>query len=146
MKLFCGSDLSEPTTDTLYQFEEGKRAHTIKFSPYQIENNTTINSLNTNKIIKFPKSNLQINLKENITDNNNLKKYNKYSSNDISELEIIEYPINEIKTNDYKNNFIKKEKDTNFINKKHPNTLKSISKSEISKSSLKNFFSMFLLT
>ena len=130
MKLFCGSDLSEPTTDTLYQFEEGKRAHTIKFSPYQIENNTTINSLNTNKIIKFPKSNMQINLKENITDNNNLNKYNKYSSNDLSELEIIEYPINEINSNDYKNNFIKKEKDTNFINKKHPNNIINFLKSK----------------
>ena len=63
MKLFCGSDLSGQTTDTFYQFEEGKRAHTIKFSPYQIEKHSNINSLNNNRTINIPKNNKQINIK-----------------------------------------------------------------------------------
>ncbi len=108
MKLFCGSDISEPTNDTLYQFEEGKKAHTTKFNPYQFENNTNLN-LNKNKIIKFPRRHQQINFNSNFTENNEVNKDHKKLSKDVSELEIIEYPINEIKSNDNKNNFIKNE-------------------------------------
>ena len=31
MNLLCGSNFIEQNNDTLNQFEEGKRAHTIKF-------------------------------------------------------------------------------------------------------------------
>ena len=120
MKLFCGSDISEPTTDTLYQFEEGKRAHTIKFSPYPMEKNANINTFNNNRIIKFPNTNKSIknqNINEKLLLNNNkktTKESNKFS-NEISELEIIEYPIEEIQKNDYIiNNIIKQRgKDNN---------------------------------
>ena len=108
MKLFCGSDLSGQTTDTFYQFEEGKRAHTIKFSPYQIEKHSNINSLNNNRTINIHKNNKQININKN--DNKDLLSINgnkdknlesdQLNNNDASELEIIEYPINEIKKND----------------------------------------------
>ena len=120
MKLFCGSDISEPTTDTLYQFEEGKRAHTIKFSPYPMEKNANINTFNNNRIIKFPNTNKSIknqNINDKLLLNNNkktTKESNKFS-NEISELEIIEYPIEEIQKNDYIiNNIIKQRgKDNN---------------------------------
>ena len=126
MKLFCGSDLSGQTTDTFYQFEEGKRAHTIKFSPYQIEKHSNINSLNNNRTINIPKNNKQINIKNDnkellsINDNKdtNLESY-QLNNNDTSELEIIEYPINEIKKNDnIINNIIalKQRKKNNNIN------------------------------
>ena len=120
MKLFCGSDISEPTTDTLYQFEEGKRAHTIKFSPYPMEKNANINTFNNNRIIKFPNTNKSIknqNINDKLLLNNNkktTKESNKFS-NEISELEIIEYPIEEIQKNYYIiNNIIKQRgKDNN---------------------------------
>ena len=135
MKLFCGSDISEPTTDTLYQFEEGKRAHTIKFSPYPMEKHTNINTLNNNRIIKFPKYNkttknqcinneLLSNIKNKIT-----KETNKFS-NEISELEIIEYPIEEIQKNDYKINNIIRQKGKDSINDKYQNNIINYLKSK----------------
>ena len=122
MKLFCGSDISEPTNDTLYQFEEGKKAHTTKFNPYQFENNTNLN-LNKNKIIKFPLRHQQMNFNSNFTENNEVNKDHKKLSKDVSELEIIEYPINEIKSNDNKNNFIKNEDIKDVINNNCKNNI-----------------------
>ena len=104
MKLFCGSDLSGQITDTFHQFEEGKRAHTIKFIPYQMEKHSNINSLNNKKVFNFPKNNKQININKNENNTNGNQEKNSESNqldnNDVSELEIIEYPINEIKKND----------------------------------------------
>ena len=128
MKLFCGSDLSEHTNDTLYQFEEGKRAHTVKFNPYPMENITNINSLNNKRIIKFPQNNKQININKNKEvlsfniKNNEIKESNKLS-NDASELEIIEYPINEIEKNENKTNNIMNPMGKNKINDKCQNNI-----------------------
>ena len=129
MKLFCGSDISEPTTDTLYQFEEGKRAHTIKFSPYSLEKNTNTNTLNNNRIISFPKSskktiNQDINNTLLLNSNKKITKETNKFSNEISELEIIEYPIEEIQKNDYIiNNIIKQRGKDNNNNDKCQNNI-----------------------
>ena len=127
MKLFCGSDLSEQTSDTLYQFEEGKRAHTIKFIPYQSEKQTNINSLNNNKIYKSPLEHKSKNINNELIlskEKNKLLKEPNKCSNEISELEIIDYPIDEIKKNDYKdNNSIFRAKTNNNFNDKCQNNI-----------------------
>ena len=105
MKLFCGSNISEKTLNTLYQFEEGKRAHTTKFNHYPLEKHNNINSLNNNnKITDFTEDNnekikLNKNLDKNIilsNSNKQPKESNKFSNN-TSELEIIEYPFDKSK-------------------------------------------------
>jgi len=127
MKLFCGSDLSEQTSDTLYQFVEGKKAHTIKFIPYQSEKNKNINSLNNNKV-KYPPDKKIIKINNELIlskeKNKNLKDNNKIS-NEISELEIIDYPIDEIKKNDYKINtdMIRAKTNINNFNDKCQNNI-----------------------
>ena len=127
MKLFCGSDLSEQTSDTLYQFVEGKKAHTIKFIPYQSGKNKNINSLNNNKVKSPPdKKIIKINNELILSKekNKNLKDNNKIS-NEISELEIIDYPIDEIKKNDYKINsdMIRAKTNINNFNDKCQNNI-----------------------
>ena len=132
MELIFGSDLYEPNYDILYQFEEGKRAHTIKFSPNKKEKNININinSLNNKRKIKLPQKNQNIKFKQNIKKeiilpNNKkitIKESNKIS-NDTSELEIIEYPIDEFKKNDNNINNANHSKDKNDINDKCQNNI-----------------------
>ena len=134
MKLFCGSDLSEQTSDTLYQFEQGKKAHTIKFIPYPSEKHKNINSLNNNKVISPPgKKNIKINNELILSKekNNNLKDNNKISK-EISELEIIDYPIDEIKKNDYEiyNDMIRAKTSNNNFNDKCQNNIINYLKSK----------------
>ena len=130
MKLFCGSDLSEQTSDTLYQFEEGKKAHTIKFIPYKSEKHNNLIALNNNIINKSPPDNnidkkIIIN-NELILSKNKISKDPKKISKEVSELEIIDYPIDEIEKNDFENNFnmIRAKTNNNFnINDKCQNNI-----------------------
>lgn len=130
MKLLCGSDISDQTNDTLYQFEEGKKAHTIKFIPYQIDKHKNINSLNLydkHRIIKIPNNHQKlISNKEFSNDiNNQVFKDNNKRNDNTSELEIIEYPNAEFEKNDYNINNIFNEKLKDNINDKCQNTIKN---------------------
>ena len=48
MNLLCGANTLDQNSDTLYQYDEGQRAHTIKFMSNQIENHTDLNKINNN--------------------------------------------------------------------------------------------------
>ena len=129
MNLLCGSNFLDQNSDTLYQFEEGQRAHTIKFMSIPIKKQPNLNSINNNKLIKkprfdFPKNQVNQNInKELILKNKNPLESNKCSNN-TSELEIIEYPINEYKKNDFKNiNDIITLKAKDYINDKSQNDI-----------------------
>ena len=52
MNLLCGSNFLDQNSDTLYQFEEGQRAHTIKFMSIPIKKQPNLNSINNNRLIK----------------------------------------------------------------------------------------------
>ena len=126
MNLLCGSNISEQNSESLYQFEEGQRAHTIKFysNPINFNINSTNNIQNIKQKNDFQKKqvNQKIN-KEQLIKNLKPKESNKCSNN-TSELEIIEYPINQIKNNDFENiNEIILSKATDYINDKSQNDL-----------------------
>ena len=108
MNLLCGSNISEQNNDTLYQFEEGQRAHTIKFMNSNIKMHTNLNLINNNKIINkkifdIPKNTVNANITKGILLKNRTPIESNKCSNNTSELEVIEYPINEFKNNDLKN-------------------------------------------
>ena len=123
MNLLCGPNSITPNNDTLFQFEEGQRAHTIKFLSNRIKLN--LNSINNTKISKqniTKNINSQYN-KEILIKNKTPMESNKCSNN-TSELEIIEYPINEFKKNDLKNiNDIISSKAKDYINDKSQNDI-----------------------
>jgi hypothetical protein len=104
----CGANTLDQNSDTLYQYDEGQRAHTIKFMPNQTKNQTDLNKVNNinniNNLKKeIPKNSLnQNNNKEKLNINKSPKDSNKCSNN-ASELEIIEYPMKECVKNDSKN-------------------------------------------
>ena len=129
MNLLCGSNFLDQNSDTLYQFEEGQRAHTIKFMSIPIKKQPNLNSINNNRLIKkprfdFPKNKVNQNIsKELILKKKTTLESNKCSNN-TSELEIIEYPINEYKKNDFKNiNDIITSKAKDYINDKSQNDI-----------------------
>ena len=129
MNLLCGSNFIDQNSDTLYQFEEGQRAHTIKFMSIPIKKQPNLNSINNNRLIKkprfdFPKNKVNQNIsKELILKKKTTLESNKCSNN-TSELEIIEYPINEYKKNDFKNiNDIITSKAKDYINDKSQNDI-----------------------
>jgi hypothetical protein len=128
MNLLCGSNIDQ-NNDTLYQFEEGQRAHTIKFISIPIKIQPDINQKNNNRIIKnqnFEFSNNTINQdinKEIILKNKTPLESNKCSNN-TSELEIIEYPSSEFKKNDLNNiNDIITSQAKDYINDKSQNNI-----------------------
>ena len=109
MNLLCGTNTLDQNSDTLYQYDEGQRAHTIKFMSNQIKNQTDLNKVNPNNNINNLKLeiaknsvNANINNKEKLNKNKSPKDSNKCSNN-ASELEIIEYPIKECDKSDFKN-------------------------------------------
>jgi len=108
MNLLCGNTLDQ-NSDTLYQYDEGQRAHTIKFMSNQIKNQTDLNKININNNKNINNLKLEI-PKNSVNPNNNKEALNKNKtpndsnkcSNNASELEIIEYPIKECDKNDFK--------------------------------------------
>ena len=130
MNLLCGNNFLEPNNDTLNQFEEGKRAHTIKFMINPIKVKTDQNPLNGNnktknkKKILLSKNTVNANLNKGILQKNTtLNESNKFSNN-TSELEIIEYPMNDMKKNDNNNfNDIIASKAKDYINDKSQNNI-----------------------
>ena len=108
MNLLCGANTLDQNSDTLYQYDEGQRAHTIKFMSNQIKNQTDLNKVNNINNINNLKKEI---LKNSLNQNNNKEKLNKNKSpkdsnkcsNNASELEIIEYPMKECVKNDFKN-------------------------------------------
>ena len=130
MNLLCGSNFIEQNNDTLNQFEEGKRAHTIKFMVNPIKVKTEKNPLTGNNKAKnrqkhlLSKNTVNANLNKGILlKNTTLNESNKFSNN-TSELEIIEYPINDIKKNDINNfNDIIASKARDYINDKSQNNI-----------------------
>ena len=109
MNLLCGANTLEQNSDTLNQYDEGQRAHTIKFMSNQIKNQTDLNKLNTinninNLKLEIPKNSVNANIKKekNLNQNKSPKDSNKCSNN-ASELEIIEYPMKECDKSDFKN-------------------------------------------
>ena len=108
MNLLCGANTLDQNSDTLYQYDEGQRAHTIKFMSNQIKNQTDLNKVNNinniNNLKKeIPKNSLnQNNNKDKLNKNKSPKDSNKCSNN-ASELEIIEYPMKECDKSDFKN-------------------------------------------
>ena len=120
MNLLCGQNSTEPNNDTFFQFEEGKRANTIKFIPDIMKLN--LKAINNIKISKQNLKNQKFN-NEILIKNKNPKESNKCSNN-ASELEIIEYPINELKQNDLKNiNDMITTKAKDYINDKSQNDI-----------------------
>ena len=131
MNLLCGSNTLEQNNDTLNQCDEGQRAHTIKFMSNQIENHTDLNKININNNkninnlkLEIPKNSVNSNInKELLTKNKSLKDSIKCSNN-ASELEIIEYPIDEDNKNDLNNiNDILISQAKDYINDKAQNDL-----------------------
>ena len=107
MNLLCGANTLDQNSDTLYQYDEGQRAHTIKFMSNQIKNQTDLNKVNINNInnlkLEIPKNSINANNnKEKLNKNKSPKDSNKCSNN-ASELEIIEYPMKECDKSDLKN-------------------------------------------
>ena len=130
MNLLCGNNFLEPNNDTLNQFEEGKRTHTIKFMINPIKVKTDQNPLNGNnkaknkKKILLSKNTVNANLNKGILQKNTaLNESNKFSNN-TSELEIIEYPMNDMKKNNNNNfNDIIASKAKDYINDKSQNNI-----------------------
>ena len=130
MNLLCGANFLEQNNDTLNQFEEGKRAHTIKFMVNPIKVKTESTPLNGNNKTKnrqkhlLSKNTVNANLNKGILlKNSTLNESNKFSNN-TSELEIIEYPMNDIKKNDINNfNDIIASKAKDYINDKSQNNI-----------------------
>ena len=126
MNFGWGPNQLEQNSDIFYQYEEGPRAHTIKFMSTPI--NLPSNLLNNNRIINqknyIQKNTLNQNIrKEILLKSKNPLESNKCSNN-TSELEIIEYPINEFKKNDIKNiNEIIMSKAKDYINDKSQNDI-----------------------
>ena len=109
MNLLCGANTLDQNSDTLYQYDEGQRAHTIKFMSNQIKNQTDLNKVNTinninNLKLEIPKNSVNAynNKEKNLNKNKSPKDSNKCSNN-ASELEIIEYPMKECDKSDFKN-------------------------------------------
>ena len=110
MNLLCGSNTSDQNNDTLNQYDEGQRAHTIKFMSNQIENHTDLNKINNNNNksinnlkLEIPKSSVNSNINKELLIKNKSLKDSIKCSNNASELEIIEYPVDEDKKSDFKN-------------------------------------------
>ena len=131
MNFLCGSNTLDHNNDTLNQCDEGQRAHTIKFMSNQIENHTDLNKINNNNNkninnlkLEIPKNSVNSNInKELLTKNKSLKDSIKCSNN-ASELEIIEYPIDEDKKSDFKNiNDILISQEKDYLNNKAHNDL-----------------------
>ena len=128
MNLLCGPNALDQNNDTLYQFEEGQRAHTIKFmsKPLMLNLNLINNAKIINKKLDFPKNSSKKINKDLLVKNkaNKTPKESNKCSNNTSELEIIEYPINEFKKNDFKNiNDIISSKAKDYINDKSQNDI-----------------------
>jgi hypothetical protein len=130
MNLLCGTNFLEQNNDTLNQFEEGKRAHTIKFMFNPIKVTTKSNPLNGNNQAKnkqkylLSKNTVNASLNKGILlKKPTLNESNKFSNN-TSELEIIEYPMNDMKKNDINNfNDIIAAKAKDYINDKSQNNI-----------------------
>jgi len=130
MNLLCGNNFLDQNNDRLHQFEEGKRAHTIKFMVNPIKMKTEENQQKGNNKAKNRQKNLiskntvNANLNKGILlKNTTLNESNKFSNN-TSELEIIEYPMNDIKKNDINNfNDIIASKAKDYINDKSQNNI-----------------------
>ena len=129
MDLLCGSNIIDQNNDTLYQFEEGQRAHTIKFISIPKKFQPNINAINNNRLIKKQNFELSKNIvnkdvnKDVLLKNKTPLESNKCSNN-TSELEIIEYPINEFKKNDLSNlNDLIVSQAKDYINDKSQNNI-----------------------
>ena len=130
MNLLCGSNIIDQNNDTLYQFEEGQRAHTIKFISIPIKIQPDINSNNNNRLIKkqnleFSKNTVNKDINKDLLLKNKTPLESNKCSNNTSELEIIEYPINEIKNNNELNNIhdILTSQAKDYINDKSQNNI-----------------------
>ena len=126
MNLLCGSTTSEQNSEALNQYEEGQRAHTIKL--YSKPINFNLNLINKNILNKqnndFHKNLLNQKLNKEILLTNKIPLESNKSSNNTSELEIIEYPINELKNNDFDNiNDVILSKAKDYINDKTQNDI-----------------------
>ena len=122
MDLLCDNNLLDQNSETLYQFEEGQRAHTIKFMPNPIKLQNNLNSKNNSR--DFQKNTINPNINKEIFLKNKVQIESNKCSNNTSELEIIEYPINEFKKNDFKNiNDIILSKAKDYINDKSQNDI-----------------------
>ena len=147
MNLLDSSNILDPNNDILYQFEEGQRAHTIKFMNDQIKMKTYLNSINNNKIknthkFEIPKNIVNGNLaKGSILLKNGINKDSNRCSNNTSELEIIEYPINEFNNNDNKTiNDIIESQAKDYINDKSQNDILDYLKEKQGLNYLSHFF------
>ena len=107
MNLLCGANTLDQNSDSLYQYDEGQRAHTIKFMSNQIRNQTDLNKVNINNInnlkLEIPKNSINANNNKEKLNNNKSPKDSNKCSNNASELEIIEYPMKECDKSDLKN-------------------------------------------
>ena len=123
----CGPNQLDQNSENLYQLEEGQRAHTIKLmsNPINLPTNLSINNKASKPKNEFSKNSLTKNLNKEISlkNNKNPLESNKCSNN-TSELEIIEYPMNEFKKNDIKSlNDIIISKAKDYINDKSQNDI-----------------------
>ena len=129
MNLLCGANTLDQNSDTLYQYDEGQRAHTIKFMSNQIKNQTDLNKVNTinninNLKLEIPKNSVNSNINKELLIKNQSLKDSIKCSNNASELEIIEYPVDEDKKSDIKNiNDILISQAKDYINDKTQNDL-----------------------
>ena len=131
MNLLCGANTLDQNSDSLYQYDEGQRAHTIKFMSNQIENHTDLNKINNNNNkninnlkLEIPKNSVNSNINKELLIKNKSLKDSIKCSNNASELEIIEYPIDEDKKSDFKNiNDILDFQSKDYINNKAQNDL-----------------------
>ena len=130
MNLLCGSNILDQNNDTLNQYDEGQRAHTIKFMSNQIENHTDLNKINNNNKninnlkLEIPKNSVNSNINKELLIKNQSLKDSIKCSNNASELEIIEYPVDEDKKSDFKNiNDILISQAKDYINDKTQNDL-----------------------
>ena len=64
MDLLCDNNLLDQNSETLYQFEEGQRAHTIKFMPNPIKLQNNLNSKNNSR--DFQKNTINTNINKEI--------------------------------------------------------------------------------
>ena len=131
MNLLCGSNTLDQNSETLNQYDEGQRAHTIKFMSNQIKNHTNLNKINTNNTkninnlkLGIPKNSVNSNINRELLVKNISLKDSIKCSNNASELEIIEYPIDENNQNDFNNlNDILISQTKDYINDKDQNDI-----------------------